>query len=567
MICCSFSLFAANLRDYVCIVRPNISEKTESFLKDYKDYLLTKGYKSYANNIENYLKGSFGSGFIFYGSDGKPYIVTNRHVVLEADTVNVQFENEDGSVSEYKDLKIVACDEEIDIALVALPENFKKAGLTLSKTKVSDGDDVWSAGFPGLGSDPVWQLGKGIVSNSSARIKELLDPSVSTIIQHSAQVDAGNSGGPLMVVDKSTAAGYSVIGINTWKAAYRENTNFAIPASVIKSFVDKSISKKSSEGINDRLTQFSKAVAKKDATFSDISRYVSNDMVAVCGGDLFIKVLQKASSDVRSVIVDSFAYDPIEGLRYTLAYYIYGSFQKDGVTVDYTVSEPTLSGVAYKVTYSIVDGKEIPAFWIEEQGNWKLSDFDNLASGEKESDNKKEKSKRSAKENYGSSAMVMEDDYDMQINAGYILPKGDMPGGWLFELAYGYQYVALDFFLQSETIPLDISDEWDVFQKTEKTKMNSYGIGLRVQFPFNFAYVIVEPYADARVGFSNFMKISENLDRFYLGYGAGVDVIINGMSDAIAPVIGVKYLHTSYKTNKSDRFAVTAGLKLCTLEF
>ena len=179
-------LFAASLRDYVCVIRPNLSKNTVDFLTEYKDELISKGYKNYASNIESFLQGSFGSGFIYYASNGKPYIVTNRHVIFEAESANAQFENEDGSVSEYKDLKIIAIDEDIDIALLALPDNFKKAGLLLADSKINEGDDVWSAGFPGLGDDPVWQLGKGVVSNASARIKELLSPDISTLIQHSA---------------------------------------------------------------------------------------------------------------------------------------------------------------------------------------------------------------------------------------------------------------------------------------------------------------------------------------------------------------------------------------------
>lgn len=83
-------------------------------------------------------------------------VVTNRHVVQNALTANVSFENEDGT-------------------------------------------EVWSAGFPGLGGKPMWQLGKGTITNASAKIKELIAPNISTIIQHSAEVDAGNSGGPLLL--------------------------------------------------------------------------------------------------------------------------------------------------------------------------------------------------------------------------------------------------------------------------------------------------------------------------------------------------------------------------------
>ena len=55
-------------------------------------------------------------GFVLYASNNKPYVVTNRHVVKEAETVDVEFENEDGSNSSYKELKIIAADKDIDIA-------------------------------------------------------------------------------------------------------------------------------------------------------------------------------------------------------------------------------------------------------------------------------------------------------------------------------------------------------------------------------------------------------------------------------------------------------------------
>ena len=95
--------FAAPLRNYVCIVRSNLPKDTVTFLEEYRDRLSNRGYASYAKDIDAYLKGSFGSGFVLYASNGKPYVVTNRHVVKEAETVDVEFENEDGSNSNYKE--------------------------------------------------------------------------------------------------------------------------------------------------------------------------------------------------------------------------------------------------------------------------------------------------------------------------------------------------------------------------------------------------------------------------------------------------------------------------------
>lgn len=92
---CGF-LSAASLKDYVCLVEPQMPEKTKEFLTSYKDSLKADGYSDYADYIEAYLEGSFGSGFIVYGSNKKPYIITNRHVIREADTVNIKFEGKGG---------------------------------------------------------------------------------------------------------------------------------------------------------------------------------------------------------------------------------------------------------------------------------------------------------------------------------------------------------------------------------------------------------------------------------------------------------------------------------------
>lgn len=555
-------VFAASLRDYVCVVRPVISESTTAFLKDYEKYLESRGYKSYAENIEAYLTGSFGSGFIIYGSNGKPYILTNRHVVLEAETATVQFEDFDGKLTEYKNLTIVAVDEDIDIALIALPEDFSKPGLTLSFNSISDGDDVWSAGFPGLGKDPVWQLGKGIVSNSTARIKDLLDPSISPIIQHSAPIDPGNSGGPLMISNSKTSSGYSVIGINTWKAVFRENTNFAIPSSLIKTFMDKAINGTNKMGFNEKLALFDKTVTNKEASFSDMSRFISNDMISTCGGPLFISILQKGSVTEKNEIINAFIYDPIEGLRYTLAYYVYSSFQKNGEIIQFTEAEPVKEGDTYKVEYTPAKGKAFTAEWMEVQGNWKLVDFNNLSS-KKNTYSKLITNQNNVKNDVlNSSVKTIGDPYLMNFNLGYNFPKQGYDGGFNFDFISYVEYFGLDFFVMKETIPLTINDEWGEKQGTSPTDMLTAGIGLRMQVPINLNYIIVEPYVEGKLGFSNLLQLHKGTNRFYAGYTLGVDCIVNCVSDTVAPQVGVKYIHSSYGSNKSDRVSITAGVRL-----
>ena len=117
--------------------------------------------------------------------------------------MTAQFENSDGSISEYKGLEVVYSDEDVDFAVISVPAGFSRKGLPFAANTVEDGEDVWSAGFPGLDGKPMWQLGKGNVTNSMARLDELLDSKISTLIQHSAQIDGGNSGGNWKLLEYS----------------------------------------------------------------------------------------------------------------------------------------------------------------------------------------------------------------------------------------------------------------------------------------------------------------------------------------------------------------------------
>ena len=77
--------FTESIRDYVCIVKGNLSSKNQEILTQYKESLETSGYSRYAQYIESFLMGTFGSGFIYY-SNKTPFIITNQHVISEYET-------------------------------------------------------------------------------------------------------------------------------------------------------------------------------------------------------------------------------------------------------------------------------------------------------------------------------------------------------------------------------------------------------------------------------------------------------------------------------------------------
>jgi len=64
-------------------------------------------------------------------------------------------------------------------------------------------------------------------------ISEVNKPSLQKVIQHTAPISPGNSGGPLF-----NEQGY-VVGINTFLAEGGQNLNFAIPIDYVKSELGK----------------------------------------------------------------------------------------------------------------------------------------------------------------------------------------------------------------------------------------------------------------------------------------------------------------------------------------
>ncbi|WP_235619743.1 hypothetical protein [Treponema sp. OMZ 838] len=54
----------ADIRNAVCIVRPNYSEKTAAFMEAASDKLETAGYSDLAELFKNAKEGVFGSGFL-----------------------------------------------------------------------------------------------------------------------------------------------------------------------------------------------------------------------------------------------------------------------------------------------------------------------------------------------------------------------------------------------------------------------------------------------------------------------------------------------------------------------
>jgi serine protease Do len=174
---------------------------------------------------EPYMQMGSGSGVII-SSDG--YIVTNNHVIDQADEIEVTLHNNET----YK-AKVIGTDPSTDVALLQIKENGLKVLPMGNSDQVEVGEWVMAIGNPfNLNST----VTAGIISAKGRNINIIDDKSaIEAFIQTDAAINPGNSGGALVNLNGE------LIGINTAIAsptgAYT-GYGFAIPANIVNKVVE-----------------------------------------------------------------------------------------------------------------------------------------------------------------------------------------------------------------------------------------------------------------------------------------------------------------------------------------
>jgi serine protease Do len=382
----------AQLRGSVPVVKPVYSSEALDFLRDLGDSLDRVALNDAAAHVRSCASGSYGSGFVLIGGDGSPYVVTNAHVLPASASAIVQFEDETGARDEHGNNPIISRDTKLDLAIVKLADARKTAGSSLSffRGSVADGLEVWSAGYPGLAGEPAWQLGKGNVTNGHARIPALLDPAISTLVQHSAQVDPGNSGGPLLVRGSGAGAGYEVVGVNTWKATGRQAMNFSIPAALVEAYVDHELSGAKPdpyriESLEARCATFAAMVNEPNEDGRRFSFLVADDFVFRNGRKVLIHSIRESPRKIsEELIYEVTADSPFDACRAAIAYSIATESSASGAGggMKFLSCEPSspVSKEPVKARFSC-GGRSIESSWIFEDGGWRLASFPLDATG------------------------------------------------------------------------------------------------------------------------------------------------------------------------------------------
>ena len=179
-------------------------------------------FEYYNNQGEQIQKGSTGSGVVI-SEDG--YIVTNNHVIEDAEELTVTLNNQKSYTA-----KVIGTDKKNDIALLKIDTNQKLAYIPFGNSdNIKIGEWVLAVGNPyNLNST----VTAGIISAKSRDLDG--DRNIQSFLQTDAVVNPGNSGGALV----NTRG--ELIGINTAissKTGSYIGYSFAVPSNTTNKIV------------------------------------------------------------------------------------------------------------------------------------------------------------------------------------------------------------------------------------------------------------------------------------------------------------------------------------------
>ena len=188
--------------------------------------------------VQSYKNGevqSTGTGFIYKKDSNYGYVMTNQHVVSNADKVVLVLSND-----EEIEAKILGGDEYLDLAVMSISKDKVPQVATIGSSEdMKVGDTIFTVGTP-MGYEYRGTVTSGILSGKDRLVSVSVSNSSSSdwvmkVLQIDAAINPGNSGGPLV-----NASG-KVIGINSMKLVQDEieGMGFAIPIEIAMAHIDE----------------------------------------------------------------------------------------------------------------------------------------------------------------------------------------------------------------------------------------------------------------------------------------------------------------------------------------
>jgi hypothetical protein len=226
----------------------------------------------------------------------------------------------------------------------------------------------------------------------------MIDPKISYVIQHTAFIDRGNSGGPLLLENHKSPLGYDVVGVNTWSLEGRQGAFFSIPSKAVRRVLEKAkqvrnlkVDSKQLESVLTTECQiFAEEMASESPNEDKLLHLISFASVGNMGYSALETVLAESDAKQQKLLltefysIDSNSPGPIEVMRRCIYVLLY---QKMLLTSNNSLSSldfksinisdvPDIgqAGKEMRTRFTFKDGI-IDLKWIFEYGYWRISDF------------------------------------------------------------------------------------------------------------------------------------------------------------------------------------------------
>jgi len=247
---------------------------------------------------------SLGSGFII-SKDG--YIVTNNHVIKDADQIKVILHDK----KQY-DAEIIGTDPVTDLALIKIKRENLVPLKFGSSSKTQVGSWVVAIGSP-FGLEQT--VTAGIVS---AKGRIIGSGPYDDFIQTDASINPGNSGGPLLNLKGE------VIGINTAIIRSGQGIGFAIPSDLATGIIEQLIDQKSVsrgwmgvaiQNITEEMAQYYNIKETKGVYVAKVYEGDPADKAGIKAGDVIFMIDDKkihSSRDLSLTVAGSLVGEEVD---------------------------------------------------------------------------------------------------------------------------------------------------------------------------------------------------------------------------------------------------------------
>ena len=182
----------------------------------------------YALEADSISRAHTGTGFIV-SPDG--FIVTNQHIIAGCDSVTVTLG--DGNIYEAF---LMGEDTQTDIAVLKIVAANLPAVELGESSALQVGDSVAAIGNP-LGQNLTGTLTDGIISAIDRSIRA--NGRTMTLLQTTAALNEGNSGGPLFNQYGQVVGITNMKMVNAYSSVSVEGIGFAIPTATVKTITDQ----------------------------------------------------------------------------------------------------------------------------------------------------------------------------------------------------------------------------------------------------------------------------------------------------------------------------------------